>query len=143
MSFDFKLNDGDIAIENSGDITIVKDEDKLIQDILKMLFTSTGELPLHPWYGTSLLSRVVGQAQDPDILFKEVTSAIESGLNNLKQLQQLQQRDQQFLTAKELISRIKTVDAKFDDIDTRKLTITIEVITKSNSLVSESFTINV
>ena len=142
MSFDLQLVDGDIAIID-GELGIVKDELKLIQDVLKLLFTSTGELALHPWYGTSLLTSAIGHANDPDILLKEVKTAVEFALNNLKQLQQLQQRDQQLLTPKELISTIKTIDAKLDETDRRRLIITIELITKNNSVISESFVVNV
>lgn len=142
MSFDFKLADGDLSIDSSGQLNIVKDEQKLIQDVLKILFTSTGELTLHPWYGTSLISKAIGSGLEPDLVRKEILAAMEFGLNNLKQLQQLQQRDGQILTAKELIATIKTLDVSKDPTDARRLIVTVEILTKSNSLISESFIVN-
>lgn len=143
LSYDLKLVDGDISIDAAGQIAIVKDEEKLIQDVLKLLFTSTGELAQHPWYGTALLTKVIGESVDPKLTIKEVSSSIGFGLNNLKQLQQLQQRDGQFLTNKELINSIQSINVKLDENDPRKMVISIELITKSNTVISESFVIKI
>jgi hypothetical protein len=143
MSYDLELSNGDIKVQSDGNLSIIQNERKLIQDMLKMLFTSTGEHKAHPWYGTPLLPRVIGSSYDTEILNTEIQSAVEYGLNNIKTLQQLQQRDNQFLTPRELLASVVGVDTEFDPLDKRKLVIKIDVITKSNNLISESFVINV
>lgn len=139
MSFDLRLEKGDIVIGTNGAPDIVKDDKKLIQDMLKMLFTAAGENPFHPWYGTPLLSKTVGTAYDHEALVSEITSAVEYGLNNLKTLQQLQEQDNQFVTPREAISRIKDISVQSDPNDLRKMIVSIEIITRSNELLSESF----
>lgn len=143
MSFDLRLVNGDLVVESQGSLKEARDEVKLVQDILKVLFTATGDNAVHPWYGTPLLSRVVGAAWDDEILQSEISSAIQYGLNNIKTLQQLQQRDNQFLTPRELLASIADIQAKFDPVDKRKLAIKVDVVARSNELISETFLINV
>ena len=143
MSYDFKLKDGDIAILSTGEPGFVRDDAKLIQDILKMLFTPTGESTVHPWYGTPLLSRAVGNSFDTEILATEIQTAVQYGLNNILTLQQLQQQDNQFMTPREQISKIQDIRAELDPTDQRKLVVTVEIISKSNDLVTESIIVAV
>jgi len=142
MSFDLKLTGGDIEL-SKGTPAVVQNKDKLIQDVLKMLFTTTGENSIHPWYGTPLLSRAVGQSANSDIVRAEIGSAIEYGINNLKTLQQMQEADNQFLTPQELILRLKSVNAELNEFDRRKLVVSIEITARSNELIAESFVISV
>ena len=143
MSYDLKLNNGDIPLTSSGTPEIVRDENKLTQDVLKMLFTPTGESKIHPWYGTPLLSRVIGNSFDLEILTSEVQSSVEYGINNLSTLQQLQQQDNQFLTPREQISEIKNIFVELDPDDPRKMIVRIEIISKSNNLITESIVVAV
>ncbi len=39
MSFDLKLDNGDLRISNTGDITTIRDNEKLLQDAMKILIT--------------------------------------------------------------------------------------------------------
>ena len=142
MSFDLKLSGGDFELSGGAPVT-VQNKDKLIQDVLKMLFTTTGENPLHPWYGTPLLARAVGQSSNSEVVETEIIDAISYGIGNLKTLQQLQQRDNQFVTPQEIISKIKRIDARLNEMDKRKLVVTIELIARSNELIEESFIVNV
>ena len=139
MSFDIKLTNGDIVLDTEGDVQTVANEFKLIQDVLKMLFTATGDNVLHPWYGTPLLSRVIGQSYDLELLQAEIQSGIEYGINNLTTLQGLQERDNQFVTPRELIASLEDVGAIIDEIDPRKLAITVKIRARSNETISETF----
>lgn len=142
MSFDLKLQNGDIPIKN-GSLVLVRDQEKLVQDILKLLFTETGELKAHPWYGTPMLSKAIGSAFDYELLQREVVSAIQYGLNNLKVLQDLQERDNQYVSPREKLSKIGLVEVIFDPNDKRKMIVKIEVATRSNELITESFVVNI
>lgn len=142
MSFDLKLENGDLVL-TGGRVQIVTNKDKLIQDILKMMFTGVGENKNHPWYGTPLLTKVIGTAHNLDLLDTEVRRAVQYGLNNLKTLQQLQQRDNQFLTPQEVLSNIKDIDVQYDPLDKRKLVVTIQVTARSGETITENFIVSV
>lgn len=142
MSFGLKITNGDIEL-SGGSISLLQNKDKLIQDVLKILFTSTGENKIHPWYGTPLLSRVVGQSTISDVIEKEVIDAISYGLGNLKTLQQLQEQDSQFVTPQEMLASVKKIGVKLNEQDKRKLVISIEIVARSNELITESFIVNV
>ena len=142
MSFDLKLTNGDIEISD-GALVTVQNQDKLIQDVLKILFTATGENLAHPWYGTPMLARAIGESANSEILSVEIADAVSFGLNNLKTLQQLQERDSQFVTPQELIASIDNIDATFNQIDKRKLVVTVSIKTRSSEIITESFIIRV
>lgn len=142
MSYDLKLENGDIPISDGSPVLVI-DSEKLIQDILKMLFTPIGESTAHPWYGTPLLSRAVGNSFDSEILASEIESAVQYGLNNLLTLQQLQAQDNQYLTPREQISEIRDIRVELDPVDARKMVVTVEVVAKSNDLISESIVVAV
>jgi len=142
LSFGLKITNGDIEL-SGGSISLLQNKDKLIQDVLKILFTSTGENKIHPWYGTPLLSRVVGQSTISDVIEKEVIDAISYGLGNLKTLQQLQEQDSQFVTPQEMLASVKKIEVKLNEQDKRKLVISIEIVARSNELITESFIVNV
>lgn len=142
MSFDLKLENGDIIIGQDGELKTVINEHKLIQDILKMLFTATGENKAHPWYGTQLLSKAVGNAHDLELLASEVVASIEYGINNLRTLQGMQEQDGQFVTPREMIARVRDISVSLDQADSRKMVVSIQILTRSNDLISESFTVS-
>lgn len=142
MSFDLKLTGGDIEL-SGGAPALVQNKDKLIQDVLKILFTTTGENTVHPWYGTPLLARAVGQSANSSVVQTEIADAVSYGINNLKTLQQLQQADNQFVTPQELIANIVNVDARLSEQDKRKLVVSIQIQARSNELIEESFVVSV
>lgn len=142
MSFDFKLVNGDLSIVN-GRPEVVENEFKLVQDMLKMLFTTTGESTAHPWYGTPLLNRVIGQNNNLDLLQVDVEDSVNYALNNLQLLQELQEKDNQFISPKEAISSVEEVEIKLDSNDPRKLVIKIRILSRSNEVITESFSISI
>lgn len=142
MSFDLKLSKGSFEIRD-GALQIVQGKDKLLQDILKMLFTQTGENPTHKWYGTPLLTKAIGQAGNLDLLISEITESVNYGLSNIKVLQEMQERDNQFVSPQELLAKILNIKVESDEVDPRKLVVNILVSAKSKDLVNESFTIRI
>lgn len=138
MSFDLKLDRGSLSIKN-GAPELVRNKDKLIQDVLKLLFTATGENKTHPWYGTPILSKAIGMIAAPDLLQMEIQSGINYGLNNLKTLQTMQSQDNQFTTPQELLANVLDVSVDYSPSDRRKLIVNIKIQAKSNQILSESF----
>lgn len=142
MSFDLKLENGDLVL-SAGSLVPVFNEEKLAQDILKAIFTPTGSNRLHSWYGSPLQDRVAGSVLDTELTGSVINNAIIYALRNLQMLQQMQEQDGQFLTPREQISSIQDVSVFIDQNDPRKMNILISVITKSGDRVEEGFTINI
>lgn len=142
MSFDLTLINGDIQIGSDGDFQPIFNENKLIQDMLKSIFTPTGSHPLHPWYGSPLLDNTVGSAVDKALLNTIINNGVFYALNNIKTLQGVQEADGQYLTAREVLKSIDNVTVFEDELDPRKLIVVIEVTTRSGTPLEESFTVN-
>lgn len=142
MSFDIKLVDGDLELGASGGLSLVFNEDKLTQDILKIIFTPTNSHELHKWYGSPLSSRVAGKVLPAEILESEIQNSILYALKNLKTLQDLQDRDNQFIAPKEAIIRIQNIGIMLDPVDPRQIIISIGILTKSGTVIEESFSIS-
>lgn len=143
MSFDLKLENGDLSIGPDGKLALTFNEDKLTQEILKGLFTPTGSHQLHPWYGSPLQDRTIGSVADPEITDSVIANSIVYALRNLQMLQDMQEDDGQFLTPREQIRSIQDVAVVRDTVDPRKINVLISVLTKSNDTVEEGFVINI
>lgn len=141
MSFDLKLVNGDLSIQPSGTIEPVFNEQKLIQDMLKALFTPVGSHQLHKWYGSPLQDRIGGKVIDPAILDTIIKDGIVYSLKNLQTLQDLQQRDGQFVTPREIIKTIDDVEIYQDESDLRQLNIFIRVTTRSGNTIEEGIVV--
>ncbi len=128
MSFDLKIENGDLSIGADGDLQKVEDSDKLIQDILKMATFPLGGNKYHPWYGSPISNTLVG-----NVLDFEFTSTVASGQlrNALEKLQQLQkiQATYQKVTPAEQLAALKQVNIQRNQIDPRYFRVFIDVLT--------------
>jgi hypothetical protein len=141
MSFDLKLVNGSFNFSSDGSLDRLFNEDKLKQDIIKILLTSQGQVTLHPWYGSPLGDRVIGKVLPFNILESEVADAVNFCLNNLMKMQALQLRDGQYLTPNEQLSQILNVKVQRSMYDSRQYNIVIDVTTKKGSVIREVFDI--
>jgi phage gp46-like protein len=143
MSFDLKLENGDLKINPNGSLATVIDEVKLIQDVLKILFTPTGSHEAYPWYGSPLSTRVIGKNLSSELLVSEVKNSISYALSNLKTLQGLQEKGGQLISAREAISRVESINVSADIGDPRRIVINISIKTRSGDTVSDSFSLGI
>jgi hypothetical protein len=141
MSFDLKIVDGSFNFGSDGTLQRLFNEEKLKQDVIKILLTTQGESKVHPWYGSPMGSRVIGKVMPFNIMENEVTDAVNFCLNNLIKLQTLQSRDGQYLTPNEQISQVINVKVQRSIYDSRQYNIVIDVSTKKGSVVREVFDI--
>lgn len=142
MTFDLALVNGDLKVGSNGDLEPVLNEAKLIQDILKSIFTPTGSHKLHTWYGSPLLENTLGNSIDRNILNTIINNGVFYALSNIQILQAAQISDGQYLTPKEILKSIDDVIIVEDEVDLRKLSVIVRVTTRSGSNVEEAFTIN-
>jgi phage baseplate assembly protein W len=141
MSFDLKLQNGDLVIKN-GQLQTVVDTEKLIQDVLKLCLTTVGADPLHPWYGSFLSRTMVGNPNSNQMIIQIAKSQLNTALENLKSLQELQIKSFQRVSAEEQISAIMEVSVVQNQVDPTLYDIKIKILSKGLKPVNASFRIS-
>ncbi len=141
MSFDLKISKGDLVILN-GRLQTVVDSEKLIQDILKMCLTTAGSNPIHPWYGSFISRTIIGNPNYSSILVQIGKSQLTTALNNLKELQDLQVKSYQRVSADEQISAIRDISIYRDEVDPRLYNVQVSVISKGLKPITTAFRIS-
>ena len=141
MSFDLKLINGDFSLKN-GQLETAVDSEKLIQDILKICLTPAGANPIHPEYGSFISKTLIGSSLDPSIITQVGKSQLSNCLENLKNLQSLQVKSFQRVTADEQISSVSNIIVAFSEIDPRLITVEIRVFSKGLKPLTVRFKIN-
>ena len=141
MSYDLKIINGDIAFQN-GDLSLVQDSEKLIQDILKICLTDAGSNPMNPAYGSYVSRAVIGSSLESEILVTLATSQLNSALENLKLLQDMQVKSFQKVSADELISAITGISVVRNRINPTLFDVRIAVVSKGYKPVTTQFSIN-
>lgn len=141
MSYDFKIQNGDLAIDpNTGDLTKVENTDKLIQDILKIALTKKGSNQFYPWYGSSIAG-LVGQVFDFNFTASAASEQLRGSLEILQKLQQAQIATGQTVTAAESFAAIKQIGVARSPVDPRIVQVNIAVLTKALTTAYTSFNI--
>jgi hypothetical protein len=141
MSFDLKITNGDLVLTN-GKLNTVVDSQKLIQDILKMCLTTAGTNPIHPWYGSFISRTIIGNPNYTSVLVQISKSQLTSALQNLKDLQDIQVKSFQRVSADEQIAAISDISIIRNQIDPRLFDVIIKVITKGMKPISTAFTVS-
>lgn len=142
MSFDLKIINNDLSINPDGSLQTVRDNNKLIQDILKIVLTSAGSNKIYRWYGSSLGTSVIGNVLDSSQLETEISRSIQNALTNLIALQKAQSRTQ-YVSAGETIASIRNISVLRNDEDPRFYEIGISVLTRKLNIVEDTFTLKV
>jgi len=141
MSFDLKLDSGDLVIKN-GLLQTVVDSEKLVQDILKMCLTTAGTNALHPWYGSFISRTIVGNPMYSSILVQIAKSQLNTALDNLKNLQGIQVKSFQRVSADEQISAILDISIIRNQIDPRLFDVKLKIMSKGYKPITPSFTVS-
>ena len=141
MSFDLKIINGDLAIQN-GDLQQVVNSEKLIQDILKICLTDVGSNPIHPSYGSYLSRSIVGNPAKTGMIVQIATSQLNTCLTNLQHLQQLQLKSFQQVSADEQLAAILGISILRSAYDPRLFNVKIRCMTKGLNPITTAFTIN-
>ena len=141
MSFDLMIINGDLVLAN-GRLKTVVDSEKLIQDILKMCLTTAGSNPIHPWYGSFISRTIVGNPNYTSVLVQIGKSQLTTALQNLKDLQDLQVKAFQRVSADEQIAAISDISIIRNQIDPRLFDIIIKVTTKGLKPITTAFEVS-
>jgi hypothetical protein len=141
MSFDLKIIDGDLVITR-GSLRTVRDSEKLIQDILKMALTEAGSNPMFPWYGSYISRTLIGSVLDVSVTFQVAHSQLQNSLQNLKDLQQVQVKSGQIVSADEQINSILDISINRNNNDPRLFDVIIKATSKGFKPITTAFTVN-
>ena len=141
MSFDLKISNGDLVI-TQGKLKTVVDSEKLIQDILKMCLTRAGTNPIHPWYGSFISRTLVGNPNHNSILVQIGKSQLTTALQNLKDLQDIQVKSYQRVSADEQIAAISDISIVQNQIDPRVFDIMIKALTEGLKPITTAFSLS-
>jgi hypothetical protein len=142
MSFDLKIQNGDIKIGRDGTLDTVFDNAKLRQDIVKILLTKLGENKFHPTYGSEVGAINIGHIPDQELLELDLQSSVEDSIRKLMALQRGQAR-KQFVTPGEKIISLLDVSVARDTVDPRLYSIFISLQTGSLTAITESVTVRI
>lgn len=141
MSFDLKIKNGDLVI-NNGTLNTITDSEKLIQDILKMCLTTAGTNPLHPWYGSFISRTIIGNPNSTDVLIEISKSQLSTALENLKSLQGQQVKSFQRVSADEQLSAILDISINRSSVDPRLFDVKISALTKGVKPITTAFRVS-
>jgi phage baseplate assembly protein W len=140
MSYDLKIVNGDLVIQN-GQIQTITGTEKLAQDILKIVLSQTGSDLMNPWYGSLINKSLIGTATDSIIISTVGQSQVRNAVSNLQNLQINQTHTSQVISPQEHIAIISEVSLK-QDVNNPTLYIgLIKVLTKALTPVNVSFPI--
>jgi len=143
MSFDLKIIDGDLKIGPDNDLETVENTDKLVQDVVKIVFTPIGSNPFHPWYGSPITKSLIGRPFESDFMSTIATQQLEASLTRIQSLQIEQLRKNQLVTASEQLAAIQNVSIERNITDPRFFTIALTVLTKAFSRVNIPITVRI
>jgi hypothetical protein len=141
MSFDLKITKGDLQIDAAGSIATVSGNQKLRQDIIKILLTSYGDNKYHPGYGSSLGQLEVGST-DFNITEAEIKNTALSAINTLITMQRKQARSQT-LSPSETIVSVLDIGVLRDNVDPRLYNLKVSVLTQQLTEVFDNITIRI
>jgi phage baseplate assembly protein W len=130
MSFDLRINSGDLAIGTDGDLSQVQDTEKLIQDILKMLMTPLGGNVFFPWYGSQLTDSTIGQVLDHTMTVSVIQQTIRSNMETLQKMQRQQVANGEPLSPNELLAVIESISVTRNTFDPTYYQIVVKVLTR-------------
>lgn len=143
MSFDLKLEQGDIQVGNNGDVAKVENSEKLTQDVLKAISTPLGANVFFPWYGSPITQALVGTAFDRRFVGAIAAQQIRTTLERLQELQEEQLLNAgQVVTAQEQIAAIQNVFVDRNTVDPRFFIIELTVLSKAFRRIQETLNIS-
>lgn len=141
MSFDLSITNGDLVIGTDGDLKKVQDNEKLIQDILKIAATQSGSNPFFPWYGSPLSKTIIGGIFPIGMTDVLASDQLRSSLALLQKLQGIQVQKGQRVSPGELLAAVRNVGVLRNRIDPRHFRVTIDVVTKALTPLTTGFDI--
>jgi len=132
--------ENDLRFDSQGQSLMIENENLLYQAALKVLLTDKGSNPYHPWYGTSLRSRIGSKTVSG--IASLISEDVRKALEKYQKLQESQAK-YQTVTFKERLLVIQSVDVKQHEQDQTTYLIDVTVRNASSQPVSLSIVFTV
>lgn len=139
MSYDLRLQNGDVVLGGDADFDIVTDSDKLIQDVIKMVTTNQGSNRFQPAIGSLINKRLIGQTLNAQNTVTVLQASVQEALVLLQKLQK-QQAQTQALSPAEMLVQINSIDVSRDSVEPRQLNVVLKLTAGDGSLLTETLT---
>jgi len=139
MSFDLRLQNGDITLGADADFDTVTNSNKLVQDVIKMITTPAGSNKFQQQIGSLINKRLVGQVLTAQNTITVLQSSVEEALVLLQKLQKAQAQTQA-LTPAETIVSINSINVSRDSTEPRQLNVVLKITAGDGSLLTETLT---
>lgn len=139
MSFDLRLQDGDIVLGADADFDVVTDGAKLVQDVIKIITTPQGSNKFQQAIGSLINKRLIGQVLNAQNTVTVLQSSVEEALIILQKLQK-QQSQTQALSPAETLVQINSIDVSRDSVEPRQLNVVLKLMAGDGSLLAETLT---
>jgi phage baseplate assembly protein W len=130
MSFDLKLNGGDIVVK-TGDFQTVENGDKLVQDVLKIVSTPIGGNVYFPSYGSPIGGTLIGTAYDQKFVSDIASQQLRRSLEWMQRAQVEQAKTGQNVTPHEQLASILDVNVNRAANDPRYFLVRLTVLSKA------------
>jgi phage baseplate assembly protein W len=127
--------ENDYRFDGQGSVLVVENENLLHQVALKILLTGKGTNLFHPWYGTSLKSRIGSKAIGTVAAL--INEDVRRALENMQRLQVAQSKFQQ-VSYKERLASIQSVRTYPLDMDPSTFMVEVVVVNASREAVNVS-----
>jgi hypothetical protein len=114
----------DESYNTLGQINIVQNEEKILQEVKKGLLTVLGSNPFHSWIGTRINTLIGSKIFNIDSLKANLIQEVSNYLERYLDVQYQQARFQE-VTDREAFGQIILIDAAIDPIEPTLLTLTV------------------
>lgn len=125
------VNLADYKVDNLGIYEIVERENKLVQDLRKIIITVRGSDPVATWYGTTF-TESIGTKIFPEIAKTRISGEIIEALTRLKNAQ-IQQEEYQEVTSREFLDYIQNIEVEQSEVDPSYYKATVDVVTQEGT----------
>jgi len=121
----------DFEFDPTGNMIIVENEEKLVQDVRKLVSTIKGTNTEHVWYGTNL-ENLIGYSLLPDFIKSQIFTEIQNAIRDIKEMQ-VKQSDYQEVTTREFINSINNLIIMQDTTDPSYWKVQADVMTQART----------
>lgn len=142
MSFDLQIKHGDLVLDNAGGLSIVNGNNKIRQDIIKILLTRIGDNRFHSRYGSDIGLLKIGGVADQQLIELDLRRSAEEAIRYLISLQKSQGM-RQMLSLSEVIVDIVEITTERDTGDPRLYNIFVSVLTQKMDIIEETVTLRI
>lgn len=136
--YDIQILNGDINFA-AGEFKLVRDEQKLVQMLVKALITPLRTASLRPNYGT-YLGNVLGHAMPEFIYLTKIEDSVRACVADL-QAAQARAANRQYVSPGEQIRQILYVKVSRNGIDSRQIDVYIGIRAGSGAIVEQQYAI--